>query len=493
MEQDRIEAPPPAASALTSKALASKALASKALTSMALNCWPTALLLVATALAAAALGGLVRPVFILGCAAAGWFAWQRSAEAHVQSAILLFAFAPLVRRLVDLAAGFDTSGILLSGPLLFILAPAPSLISSLSDKDRPSNPWLVPPMIILGCIVYGAALSMFQNDWFNAAYGAIKWSAPVLYAVALQQRARSDGALLEATTQIFLLVLPLTGLYGVWQYVDPQAWDRYWMENATITSAGYPLPYMVRVFSTMNGPASYATFTATGLLLVGFLRPGWQSIAVMAPAALGLLLSLYRTSWVTLAVSVLFCMIFPATRSRALSITVVLVGAVVAAVVLTPFGEVITTRLETLGSVSQDSSGNERLDEFITLWNAPYSMVLGAGFTITDVGVAGAMPIDGQIIASWITMGIPVGLICLAAYAWVALWGTGAAWRMPTREGVVLGALALSALLIQMPLSGVASGEISALFWMLVAMACPIDQTAGAPPTIVAEQQPTGA
>jgi len=449
------------------------------LAALAMDCWPTALLLAATALAVPALGGLVRPVFVLGCAVAGWVAWRRSAEAHVQSAVLMFAFAPFVRRLVDISAGFDPSGIMLSGPLLFILAPVPSLVLSPAERGTQSNPWLVPPLIILACIVYGGALSILQNDWFNAANGGMKWAAPVLYAIALQQRARSDGALIDAMTRVFLLVLPLTGLYGIWQYVDPQGWDQFWMVNASITSAGYPLPYMVRVFSTMNGPASYATFTATGLLLVAFLRPGWLAMAAIAPAALGLLLSLYRTSWITLAVGVMFCLVFPATRTRAVSITVGLVGAVIITVLFTPFADVITSRLESLGSVSQDSSGSERLDEFVTLWNAPDSMVLGSGFTITDVGVAGAMPIDGQIIASWVTMGIPVGLICLAAYVWVALAATGAAWRMPTREGVVLGALAISALLIQMPLTSISSGEVSALFWMLVAMACPIDQTAG--------------
>jgi hypothetical protein len=442
--------------------------------------WPTALLLAGTAAGAPALGGLVRPLFVLGCAALGWFAWRKSTEAHVQSAILLFAFAPFVRRLVDVGIGFDASGIMLSGPLLFILAPLPSLLAPSPAKDRPSNPWLVPPLIILACVVYGAALSMFQNDWFNAAYGAMKWAAPVLYAIALQQRADSAAALVHAMARIFLLILPVTGLYGIWQYVDPQSCDRFWMVNAAITSVGYPLPYMVRVFSTMNAPASYATFTATGLLLVGFLRPGWQALAATIPAALGLLLSLYRTSWITLVVTMLFCVLFQSTRKRALLTTIAIAGAAVAAVMLTPFGDVITSRLESLGSVSNDSSGSERLGEFLTLWNAPDSMVLGAGFTITDVGVAGAMPIDGQIISSWVTMGIPVGLVCLAAYIWTALWATSAAWRMPTREGVVLGALAFGALSIQMPLTSVSSGEVSALFWMLVAIACPIDQTVGA-------------
>jgi O-antigen ligase len=193
----------------------------------------------------------------------------------------------------------------------------------------------------------------------------------------------------------------------------------------------------------------------------------------LMPAALGLLLSLYRAAWLALALGVLFCMFFHATRRRAVMTGSGIAAAAAAAVLFTPFGETITNRLQSLGSGAEDGSGAERLEEFVTLWNTPDSMVAGTGFSFTDAGVAGAMPIDGQIIASWLTFGIPVGLLSLAAYLWVACWSVSAAWRMPSREGVVLGALALGAILIHMPLTSIASGEISAMFWMIFAMACP--------------------
>ena len=437
---------------------------------------PTVVLLIATAVIGPELGGVARPAFILGCLVVGWYAWRQSAEAHIQAVIVLFVFAPFVRRLVDQSAGFDPSGLMLIGPLLTILAPVASLWTLLLP-GQPRNPWLVPPAIVLGCIAYGAALSMFQDDWFNAASGVLKWAAPILYGIALQQRARPDSGLVDAATGAFVVVLPIAGIYGIMQYVDPQVWDRYWMLNASITSAGYPEPYAVRVFSTMNGPASYATFTAAGLLLVGFLRSDWKSLVAMAPAALGLLLSLYRTAWLMLALGVLFCMLFQSTRKRAVGTGIGIAGAILAAATLTPFSETITDRLETLASGTDDGSGGERLGEFITLWNLPDSMVVGTGFTVTDAGSAGAMPIDGQIVANWITMGIPVGLLCLAALVWVGMWATTAAWRIPTKEGVVLGALGLGAILIQMPLASIASGELGVLFWMLSAMACPQQQT----------------
>jgi O-antigen ligase len=88
------------------------------------------------------------------------------------------------------------------------------------------------------------------------------------------------------------------------------------MQFAPIPSIGQPVPYGVRVFGTMNAPAAFATFTATGLFLIGFSRRPWPALLAM-PAALSLLLSLYRTAWISLAVSILFCLFFAGTRRRA--------------------------------------------------------------------------------------------------------------------------------------------------------------------------------
>lgn len=153
------------------------------------------------------------------------------------------------------------------------------------------------------------------------------------------------------------------------------------------------------MFGSLNSPASYATFIAAGLLLVGFLCPGWQALALMLPATLGLLLSLDRTAWLSLIAGLLFCLLFRATRGQA---TWAVGGGLVAVTVagtLTPFGDVIIDRLSTFTGGMQDGSGQERLNELVTLWRKWDSGLVGAGFTITDAGTAGAMPIDGMIVS----------------------------------------------------------------------------------------------
>ncbi|RAI40360.1 O-antigen ligase family protein, partial [Rhodoplanes roseus] len=414
------------------------------------------------------LGGLSRLAFVLGCGAAGWYAWRRSPGEHLQAALVLFAFAPFVRRLVDLSVGYDQTGIMLVGPLLALLAPFPQLLRRL-ESDRPLDARMGPILLVGACVAYATVLSMFQGDWMNAASGALKWSVPLFYAAALIDAAEPEE-LVRRAAAAFVVILPLIGLYGIWQYVDPPSWDRYWMSFAPIMSAGQPIPFGVRTFSTMNGPASFATFTAVGLLLVGFLRPGWQTLVFASPAALALLLSLYRTAWLSLAVGLLFCLAFATTRRRAAVVLVGLVAAAVLAATMTPFGDVIGERLSSLSEGSQDGSAQERLEEFVTLWSQWDSSLFGVGFTVTDVGSAGAMPVDGMIIACWLTMGIVGGLACLTGFVWAAGRAIATSLQDGRREAVLVGALAAGGL-AQMPLASIASGELGFLFWTFVVLA----------------------
>jgi hypothetical protein len=243
------------------------------------------------------------------------------------------------------------------------------------------------------------------------------------------------------------------------------------MEFAPIPSVGLPLPYSVRAFSTMNGPASFATFTATGLFLVGLSKRPWAALLAL-PAALGLMLSLYRTAWISLAISILFCLVFSKTRRRAGMILIGIGVAVLIAILFTPFGDLIVDRLSTLSEGTGDGSAQERLSEFATLWNLPDSSLFGSGFTITDVGAAGAMPIDGMIIACWLVMGIVVGILCLTALIWAIGNALAVACTDAVPQAVTVGALAFGAL-AQLPLANITSGENGFLFWTFAVLLAP--------------------
>ena len=430
-----------------------------------------AALICGSVLATGVVGSAIRPLFIAGCGLVGLYAWRQGPAAHLICALLLFAFAPFVRRLVDLSAGYDPAGLMLIGPLLALIACIPQLL--FARRKPVFIPQMLPLFVVAGCVVYAALLSMFQGDFTNAATGTLKWLAPLLYAGAILEEADRDE-MLDAAASAFVVILPIIGAYGIFQYVNPPDWDRYWMQYASILSAGEPIPYGVRTFSTLNGPASFATFTALGLLIVWFTRPRWQYLLLTCPAGIGLLLSLYRTAWISLAVGVAFCVAFTATRRLALAILIGAVVLVVAAATLTPFGEVIGERLATLGEGSQDGSAQERIDQFVTLWNQWDSSLFGTGFTVTDVGTAGAMPIDGMIIACWLTMGIVVGLVCLGALVAAAINMIVTAWKDGSPHAIVIGALGCGAL-SQLPLANLTAAESGFMFWTFAVLLIPRD------------------
>ncbi|GAC1494538.1 MAG: hypothetical protein NVS2B11_17790 [Acetobacteraceae bacterium] len=230
-------------------------------------------------------GAAMRPLFVAGCAAVSYHAWQRGAAFHLQVAIALFCLAPFLRRIVDYNAGYDSTGLMLIGPFLAILIPTIEL-RDLFRTDRTVDPALRPFVLVGACAFYGTLISLVQGDMISTAGGALKWAAPLLYGAWLYERARAGAKLVPAAVRVFVVLMPLLGAYGVLQYVDPPAWDRYWMLYAPINSIGLPEAYQVRVFSMMNSPASFAVFTACGLLLVGFYRSGWTSALLAVPCPL---------------------------------------------------------------------------------------------------------------------------------------------------------------------------------------------------------------
>ena len=435
----------------------------------ALKGWlPAGALLAVTFLAGPFLGGLIKPVFILASLACGWLAWRKSPAAHFQTVLILIAFTPAARRVIDLSAGYDPGSLMLIGPMLALAAPAldiPKLFSASTARQLNFSPFVIYGL----CLAYALSLTIMHGDWHNAAVDGIKYAVPLVYAIALYLRVDKASDILDVAASTFMVILPLTAIYGIYQYVNPPEWDKLWLMSAPITSAGYPEPFQVRVFSTMNGPASFATITAFGLFLVYFRQQTWLKIPVAILAALALMLTLYRTAWLGLAAPVLFCLLFAATRRKALFTIFLFVLAIILAIMFTPFGDVIADRLSTFTDTANDSSGRQRLEQFFILWSMPLGGLFGHGFSNVDTGVAGALAIDGMIAMSWFSMGIAVGMIHLATVIFLALRPVLASLVNPVPDAIVTGALA-AGFLTQMPLATITSAEMGFLFWSIVVL-----------------------
>ena len=443
-----------------------------------------ALLLVTLLLAIASIG-LVRPLFVMGAAGVGFVAWRGGAARTVEVSMVLFSTAPLLRRIADLGLGYDPSGYMLLGPLLGILVPCLGLRDLIVVRGRDDG--RLAPLVLMGiCTSYGLFLSAFQGNLLPAATAAVKVFAPLLYGVWILRQAGRDGTIIEAAARAFMLVTPLMGLYAIWQYVSPSAWDRYWMFQSQMDSIGLPEPYSVRVFSTMNSPASYAAFSVCGLLLLGFCRNSWQAALLALPIMIGLLLSSSRSHWIALVVGVLYCGLFARTRSRSLMMIALIGLSILTAGLSDPeIADSILQRLDTLnGSVAQDGSGAARLDQFTVIYAALDKLVFGAGIAESGANLRVGMALDGEVASSIVRLGLVFGSIYLFSLGWAVVQGL-ACVRSHSRPQTIVAGAVLAGSLVQIPLVGITAGETGFLFWLFLGVAM-----ASNAPTIATQWRP---
>ena len=409
---------------------------------------------------------LARPLFIAGSFGVAWQAWRVRPGLHAEVVVILFAFAAFLRRVVDSHAGFNASGIMLVGPLLALSVALPTLRTLLLRRDRNLTIY-APYFVMLVCLLYAWALSAFQNNLFEASIDLAKSLIPLFYAMYLLEVGDRSKEILQGAARAFLFVGPIIGVYGVLQYLNPPEWDRYWMIYSQMKSIGTPEPRQVRVFSTMNSPVSFAMFATCGLLLFGFCRRGVLPVVLAMPLCIALLLTAVRTAWIAGAIGLFYCFFFNATRNRAVLLTLSLLGAGAALVLLTPIGDAVAVRLASLGTdPSDDGSGHARLQQYIHVYSSMDHYLFGNGFG-NKVRDAKLMNNDGQFIASAIAMGIFIGNIHVLAVIWAAVQGLVRVRPGETPVRLVAAAVVLGYVCV-LPLLFVTGGEIAFLFWMFV-------------------------
>ena len=330
---------------------------------------------------------------------------------------------------------------------------------------------LMPHMIILGCLGYGWALSAFRNDLVQGTAIALKYLLPLLYGICLVLRPDQSKSVLAAAARAFLAVSPIAGAYGIFQHLDPQPWDRFWMIASKIDSIGLPEPGKVRVFSTMNSPVSFAAYATCGLLLFGFSNRTFiprllVPFAAILPLSLALLLTGVRTAWISAAASLIVCLLFPKVRKRAFVLMVCLACGIAVALLFTSFGDTVGSRLSSLGgNVSSDGSGSARIDDYLHVFSGDSRYLFGVGFGPDDDRQMNAL--DGLLLSSAVQMGIAVGVLQTIAVLWAGIQAVLKTGSHGDVMQTVASALVVGNLVVFL-LVAISVGEVGFLYWMLV-------------------------
>ena len=406
---------------------------------------------------------------------AGWLAARRRFAAYATFCLWLFMLTPLVRRLVDLHAGYVQGNDLMLAPYLALVWSAGALPRFFLARGGRAQ-W--PFAAVFAAILYGFVLAAAQGRSLPAVLDLLRWAMPPLLACAIIARGAADPEawrqLCRELGALALLALPLLGLYGLYQFVVAPAWDAAWMLNTGMWSIGLPYPFQIRVFGTMNSPASLAYFLQALILIALTLRSPLRWVGVGLGAA-ALAVSLVRSAWVGLAVGLVLLPLLAPLRVRA-SFLVLMAGALILAPVALSSPQVeklVSERVQSLTDLGTDQSVAVRSQGYAQTLDETSRRPWGEGLGIVNVAASYSdrvRVIDGGPIEVVLSLGVVAGFIYLGAVG--ALLLVALLRAISGDDGGITSAARVIALVQILALYSLNSltGEIGMLFWASVAV-----------------------
>jgi O-Antigen ligase len=370
-------------------------------------------------------GALDRYVFLLTSLLTGFVLNKLDAPLFVEFTLGLWMFAPFIRRVADYEGGFQDPSIFLLAPFLVTLLSVLRLRGVMRPRTRAL---ILPIVLIASAVLLGINIGLLNGEISRTLQAIVNWGAPLCFGLYLAQLYPQYPRLRTSIQRSFLVCGCIIGVYGVYQFLVAPAWDCAWMENIYINlvppSFGQPEPLGIRVFSTLNSPGVLSTYLMV-ILSVAVSQPGWKGLFVAAPAAMSLLLSQDRTSWISWAIAMVVLLILPARatagllRRRVIWIiaSVSIVGSFL--LVTPPFDQIIAQRLDTLSSLDQDGSLAERKGEYKWVLNYMENKPLGIG--ISSAPEFNLMPVDGGPMHLLLSFGWPGAVMFTCAVAMLFL------------------------------------------------------------------------
>jgi O-Antigen ligase len=326
--------------------------------------------------------GLSRYGFIGISFVCALYLFWKSEILYVSFVWWLYFLAPFLRRVVDNRAGFDSSSVMLAGPL-FASAIACIELLKLWRADKRSLPFI----LAAAGVAYGLGVSLISGTSLpTAAQYFLGWLGPIAFGYLLYTRWQEYPGFRDGLQKTFKWGLLVMGVYALIQYVFAPVWDCFWMQNLpeSISSFGTPEPLGIRAFSTMNAPQPFALALVLGLMITFYGRSSLVQKAAWVAGYIGLLLSMARSAWLELGLA-LVVLAFVGRSRKVLStvlIAICLFAIVAVAATKLPLGQAVTDRFKSLNDVSEDGSGQERLAGYDLIVKTPFADPFGQGWRL---------------------------------------------------------------------------------------------------------------
>ncbi len=400
----------------------------------------------------------------------GAFLYRRNPASYVSFTLALYFVSPFVRRVVDYRSSWMDPNPVLLAPLLVTSLTGWFLLTSINKTWFRRDTW--PFALALLGITSGLLCGLFvSRDKKDVLAACLNWVAPVCFGFYVARYPLDRPNLEGAVTRTFVTAALLMGMYGIYQFVQAPAWDCNWLELMTggdisVSVMGRPEPFSLRVWSTMNSPGPFSTALTAALLLV-FVDTRKRRVPAAVAGYVSLLLSLVRSGWLGWAAGL--CAVVAWSKRSVFRILLTLgVGSLVlmlSAFLYQPFADAVQVRLQSLQSIGDDESANERASGYAHLAEEAVKNPFGFGLTNKD-------RLKGYILDSTL-LRLPLQLGWAGCLLYVA--GLGSLVRrmfpLPRELGfsVVARAIAIS-VLIRAPFGQVLVNIDGVILWMFVGL-----------------------
>ena len=428
------------------------------------------------ALIAAGLARLVPLAYPALAVAVGGLLYLRARGDFLAFVWWLWFLTPLVRRLVDYQVGWTPVSLVVPTPYLVALIPAVTLVGRLGALTMPQ---LLAFGLTVSGIGYAYMVGLGTAGVAAATFGLLTWLVPVLFGFHLMAAWRDYPTWRRVIPRVFVQGAVALSVYGIVQFVQVTPWDAAWMVNSAMDSIGWPEPFRVRVFSTMNAPGVLAMVLMTALLL-GLQAPGaWRRI-VQLPVWMAILLTQVRSAWLGLAIGLVLVLSGqPLRRSLALLAS----GALIVLLLLPllqvdAIWQVVGTRLMSLGELEGDHSLRQRLELYGEFTAVAAGNLAGAGIGSTNLatrlsndGALGSLGvIDSGVLEILFVFGWPGTILYGAGIALALILAALGRQQADGDRFQVAAAAVVAGCLVQLVFFNPLGGAVGMIFWCFLGL-----------------------
>jgi hypothetical protein len=312
--------------------------------------------------------------------------FYRSSPAHYLSFVFwLFFLSPEVRRLADFVNGsFNPKSLVMIAPMLAVTLSGVSLITEYRAFGQRRT---APLVLIMVGLFYSFFVGMVQVGPAAAGFTLIGWLFPVLVAFRMVVTWRDYPVYHRVLLKTFVFGGLVMGIYGVIQYVSPPPWDAFWLIASEMASEGTPVPYGMRVCSTLNSSGPFST-VMMAVLLMSMAARGRTRIATGVVGIPALLFSSVRSAWGGSIIGLLYPLAMLDSKNRARLIGGVLGFALLVSplTMIEQVAEPLTHRFDSIMNVGSDNSYQVRAAFYQNFMASALTDIAGQGLGATGAG-----------------------------------------------------------------------------------------------------------